>query len=269
MLKSPQTWDPVFYLHVPEAEQEPPFPLQEAAGSKGEKRYMDSHSSEAFQHQPQEQFQDPYQDPFQRRAQDPMSPHTPPHLPGSDHANDSSHAFLPDSLKGAFPAIWILILEKNNRIVLQVTLYAIAFLTLFATIIGSPHQGEWLAIITAALAPVALTFWYILFPLNPYQTYFFTKQGMKDMDHNNRGASEFVSVLGSPEAGGFLWKRAQRLLLIFFVPLLVISLVMHKLPHWAVNASWLVRVPFFFVLLFAIFRIEMFDWALRTMKSKE
>ena len=214
---------------------------------------MDSNGSEAFQHKPQ----------------DPMSPHTAPRLPGSDSANESRHAFLPDALHGAIPAVWLLMLEKNNRIVIESTLYVIAFLTLFATIIGSPHQGEWITLITAALAPVALTFWYILFPLNPYQTYFFVKKGLHDLDQKDRGASEFVSVLGSPEAGQFLWQRTQRMWIVFFVPLLVVSLVMHKLPHWEANASWLIRIPFFFLLLFSIFRIEMFDWAMRVMKSKE
>lgn len=228
---------------------------------------MESKTSEAFQYQAQEPFQDPYQQPFLH--QDPEPPHANPHRPGSDQEGESSHPFLPAALQGAFPAVWMLILNKSNRVVLLVTLYLISFLTLFATLLSAPHQGEWITIFTAALAPIALTFWYILFPLNPYQTYFFTQQGMKDLNHNHRGASEFVTLLSSPEAGGFLWQRAQRMLLIFFVPLLVISLVMHKLPHWVVGASWLVRVPFYFVLLFAIFRIEMFEWALRTMKSKE
>jgi hypothetical protein len=186
-----------------------------------------------------------------------------------DQKDEIRYAFLPRTLQGKFPQLWLLVLEKNNRTIVEVTLFALAFLTLFATIIGQPHQTEWPSLLTAVLAPIAFAVWYVLFPLNPYQTVLFTRQGLQNLDQNDSAAHELVSILSSPEAGRFLWQRAQRLWILFLAPMVVVVLALHKLPALEATPSWLVRVPIFCLLLFAIFRIEMLAWALRVMKRSE
>lgn len=179
------------------------------------------------------------------------------------------YAFFPRSLRGRVPEIWILLLEKNNRRVVEITLVTVAMLTLYATIIGPPHRAEIASLLTAALAPLGFTIWYVLFPLNPYQTFFFTKQGLADLDNRDPAAKELASVLSSPSAGQFLWKRARIFWVIFLVPMLIVMGVLRHIPGWGANASWLVRVPIFCIALFALIRIEMMHWAFKVIRSSE
>lgn len=182
---------------------------------------------------------------------------------------EARYAFLPHSLRGRVPQIWILILEKNNRRILEAALLLLAFITLFGTVIGSPHRTEVVSILTSALAPIGFTVWYVIFPLNPYQTFFFTRQGLQNLHEKDTAANELVSTLSSPAAGRFLWQRTQRFWILFLVPMAIAVLVISRVPGWQANPSWLVRVPLFCFLLFCVFRIELLNWALQVMKSGE
>lgn len=198
-----------------------------------------------------------------------IPPQLSPHVQQQQRAEQARYAFLPHSMHGRFPQIWILALENNNRRLLVVTLLILAYITLFATLIGPPHQTELVSILTAALAPIGFTVWYVLFPLNPYQTFFFTRQGLQNLDEKDAAAQKLVSTLSSPAAGRLLWKRAQRFWILFLAPAVIIVLAMHTIPAWQANLSWLVRVPLFCFLLFAVFRIEMLHWALGVIKRSE
>ncbi len=173
---------------------------------------------------------------------------------------------LPRSLQGKIPTMWLHILEKNNQLVLQATLLAVAFLPLFSSIIGPPHRAEWIYIITAAVAPIGFCIWYIIFPLNPYTTYTF--QGLKDLDQSDPGAAKLVSQLGSSETARYLWKRTQRLWILFFGSMSVLALALHRFPAWTLNASWLLRLPIFFLFLYAWYRVDMLAWAIRAIKLR-
>jgi hypothetical protein len=198
-----------------------------------------------------------------------IQPPVSPHVQQQQHAEEARYAYLPESLRGRFPQIWILALEKNNCRVLTAALLLLAYITLFATLIGPPHQTEIASILTSALAPIGFTVWYVLFPLNPYQTFFFTRHGLQNLNEKDAAASQFVSTLSSPAAARFLWRRTQRFWILFFVPMAIAVLATHKFPAWQANPSWLVRVPLFCFLLLALFRIEMFRWALGVIKQSE
>lgn len=178
-------------------------------------------------------------------------------------------SFLPRSLQGRVPDVWILLIEKSNRIVVEGTLGTVALLTLFATVIGPPHRAELISLLTAALAPIAFTVWYVLFPLNPYQTFLFTRQGLHSLDQRDPAAREFAATLSSSAAGQFLWRRTQIFWVIFCVPMLLVLLVLHHLPALAANASWLIRVPIFCAALYAIIRVELMAWAFGILRSSE
>jgi hypothetical protein len=51
--------------------------------------------------------------------------------------------------------------------------------------------------------------------------------------------------------------------------MLVAVLALHQLPAIAADASWFVRIPLFFFLVFCLFRIEMFRWAIGVIKTNE
>lgn len=188
---------------------------------------------------------------------------------GEGRLTQARYAFLPRSLHGRVPEVWILLLEKNNRIVVEGTLLTVAILTLFSTIIGPPHQAEVISLLAAALAPIAFTIWYVLFPLNPYQTFFFTRQGLKNLDQRDPAAKKLAETFSSPAAGQFLWKRTQIFWVIFGAPMLIVMLALHHLPALAANPSWLVRIPIFCAALYALIRMEMLSWALKTIKESE
>ncbi len=197
--------------------------------------------------------------------QEPVSPH----VQAQQQMEDARFAFFPTSLHGRFPQIWILALENNNCRLIQIFLFILAYITLFATVIGQPHRTEFISILISFLAPICFTFWYIIFPLNPYETYFFTRQGLANLDEKDEVAQQFVSVLKSPQAASFLWKRSQRLWLYFVLPMVVLALGLERLPLLAAGASWLVRIPLFFFFVFCLFRIEMMRWAVGVFKSNE
>ena len=199
------------------------------------------------------------------QMQEPVSPH----VLAQQKIEDARYAFLPRSLYGRIPQIWILALENNNSRVIEIFLFILAYITLFATVIGQPHRTEFLSIFMSFLAPLCLTIWYIIFPLNPYQTFFFKQQGLQDLDQKDDAARQLVAVLSSPPAAAFLWKRSQRLWLFFVVPMGIAVLALRALPAIAVNASWLVRIPLFFFFVFCLFRIELLQWSIATLKSSE
>lgn len=215
------------------------------------------------------------QDPFEETSQEHHAPDEVLRSPIVEAYTDERqftedrYAFLPHSLHGRIPEVWILLLEKNNRAVVQITLLTVAMLTLFSTIIGPPHRAELISLLTAALAPIAFTAWNILFPLNPYQTFFFSKQGLHNLDQRDPAAKELVATLSSPAAGQFLWKRTQLAWIVFAAPMLIVILLLHRIPAIAADASWLIRVPIFCAALYAVYRIELFHWACRVMKNSE
>ncbi|MGC8549351.1 MAG: hypothetical protein ACP5M4_06595 [Acidobacteriaceae bacterium] len=210
-----------------------------------------------------------HQPDFTHHAPEDMHEPISPHVQAQQRMEEARFAFFPASLRGRFPEIWILALENNNVRLIQTLLFILAYITLFATVIGQPHRTEAISILMSFLAPLSFTIWYILFPLNPYETYFFTRQGLANLDEKDDVAREFVSVLSSPQAGAFLWKRSQRLWLYFALPMVVMVLGLHRLPAIAAGASWLVRVPLFFFFVFCLFRLEMLRWAVGVVKSNE
>lgn len=228
---------------------------------------------------PQDPFQNPFeersQEPFQEPSQDHPAPDDVIHTPIVEAYTDerrltqARYAFLPQSLRGRVPDVWILILERNNRIVVEGTLFTVALLTLFSTVLGPPHKAEFVSLITAVLAPLGFTIWNVLFPLNPYQTFFFTKQGLQGLDERDRAARELSATLSSPAAGQFLWRRTRIFWVLFFVPMVVVMLALRHIPALAADASWLIRVPIFCAALYAIIRIELMSWAFRSIKSSE
>ena len=197
--------------------------------------------------------------------QEPVSPH----VLAQQKMEDARYTYLPKSLHGRLPQTWILALETNNKKVLQVLLLILAYITLFASVIGRPHSTEFASILAAVLAPISFTIWYIIFPLNPYQTFFFKKQGLAGLDEKDEAAKELVKVLSSPSAAGFLWKCAQRFWLYFLLPMAVVVLVMHQIPHWAAGLSWVIRIPLFFFFVFCLLRVDMLSWAIGIIKSNE
>jgi len=202
---------------------------------------------------------------FPQDFKEPVSPH----MQEQQRIENARFTFLPRSLHGRIPEIWILALEKNNFQIIQVFFLILAYITLFASVIGQPHRTEFISIFMSFLAPLCFTFWYIIFPLNPYQTFFFKQQGLLDLDEKDEAARALVSVLSSPQAASFLWKRSQRLWLFFLVPMAVAVLALRSLPVIAAGASWLVRVPLFFFFVFCLFRVEMLRWALGVIKNSE
>lgn len=201
----------------------------------------------------------------------PQEFHAPvsPHVQEQQRIQDARFSFVPGSLQGRIPQIWILALEGNNYRVIQAFFFILAYITLFATVIGQPHRTEFISILMSFLAPLSFTIWYIIFPLNPYETYFFKQQGLLGLDEKDDAARQFVALLSSPSAGSFLWKRSQRLWLFFVVPMAIAVLALHSLPAIAAGASWLVRVPLFFFFVFCIYRVQMLRWALDVIKNSE
>ena len=176
--------------------------------------------------------------------------------------------FVPKTLRGKFPNAWILMLEKNMRIVLETNLVVLSFLILYATMVGPPHRSEWVYLLTAGIGPEAVAAWYIIFPINPYRSMTAIREGMGDKDKNDSDAKEFVALLNSSEAGRFLLNRAWKLSLLFFIPMAIISASMQKAPIWRFGADCFVRIPAFLLLcLFILFRMELLAWALRSWTS--
>lgn len=208
-------------------------------------------------------------------SQDDQAPDHVLHSPVVEAATDQKRwdearfRFFPRSMRGRVPDVWILLLEKTNRMVAEGTLLTVAFLTLFSTIIGAPHRAEWISLITAVLAPIGFTVWYVLFPLNPYQTFFFAKQGLQNLDQRDPAAEVLTKTFSSPAAGQFLWRRTQVFWVIFVVPMLIAILILHRIPALAANASWLVRIPVFCAVLYAAIRIETMGWALQVIRNSE
>jgi hypothetical protein len=205
----------------------------------------------------------------QHQAPDDTQQPVSPHLKAQQQMEEARFAFFPDSLRGRFPQILVLALEQSNFRLIYVSVLILAYITLFATVIGQPHRTELISVLMSFLAPLCFTFWYILFPLNPYQTLLFTRLGLANIDQKDDTARQLVSSLASPQAAAFLWKRSQRLWLYFVLPMAVIVLGLGRLPAIAANASWLARVPLFFFFVFCIFRLEMLRWAVSVIKANE
>jgi hypothetical protein len=182
----------------------------------------------------------------------------------------AKYEFVPEALWGKFPNSWILMLEKSMRITGEVTMLLLSFLILYATLVGPPHRSEWIYLLTASLGPGILAVWYIVFPLNPYQSMSAIREGMKDLDQRDQDAKQLVALLRSPEARRFLIERGLKLSLLFVVPMAIISAGLRMTPIWRFSADCMVRIPFFiFVCLFVLFRIELLNWALRSWKATE
>ena len=178
--------------------------------------------------------------------------------------NEERYNFVPKALWGKFPNTWILMLEKSTRMALEISHLILAFMILYATLLGPPHKSEWVYLLTACLGRLQLLFWYIVFPLNPYRCAAAIRERMKDKDKTDPDAKELVLLLKSPKAHRFLLNRAWKLSLLFVVPMAIISFTMHRIPTWRIGADSLVRIPaFFFLSLFLLFRIEMLAWAIR------
>ena len=176
--------------------------------------------------------------------------------------------FVPKTLRGKFPNAWILMLEKNMRIVLETNLLVLSFLILYATIVGPPHRSEWVYLLTAGIGPEAVAVWYIISPINPYRSMTAIREGIMDKDKNDPDAKEFVALLRSSEARRFLLNRAWKLSLLFFVPMAVISASLHRTPIWRFGADCVVRIPAFLLLgPFILFRMELLAWALKSWTS--
>jgi hypothetical protein len=174
------------------------------------------------------------------------------------------YEFVPKDLRGKFPNSWVLMLQKSTRIALEINLLVLSFLILYATLVGPPHRSEWVYLIAASLGPVSVAIWYVVFPLNPYQSSTAIREGMKDMDDYDNDAKELVALLKSPGARRFLLNTAWKLSLLFMVPMAIISTLMHATPIWRFGADCVVRIPAFaFLCLFILFRIELLAWALR------
>jgi hypothetical protein len=172
--------------------------------------------------------------------------------------------FVPKPLRGKFPIAWIIMLENNMRIVLEITQLVLSFLILYGTILGPPHRSEWIYLLTASFGPVAFAVWYIVFPMNPYRSIVAIREPMKDMDKTDPDAAELVALLESSEAHRFLLKTGWKLSSLFFVPMAIISFAMHKIPSWRIGADSAVRIPaFFLICLFTLFRMELLAWALK------
>lgn len=204
-------------------------------------------------------------------------PYTPESLyhPSSPRTRESEHReadrynFLPRRLHGRFPEIWILILEKNNRAVIEGTLLLLAWLTLFASVIGIPHQAELASFFAAILAPVGITLWYLVRPLNLYEKSTFTPQSLRNLPTRDAAACELAAILRSPNAGRFLFQCTQCFWLVCFVPMSVATFALHGNPVWAANPYWILRLSIFCLLLLAIYRIELLRWAIGVMKAGE
>lgn len=178
--------------------------------------------------------------------------------------------FVPAELWGKFPNSWILMLEKSTKLVLELTMLILAFLILYATLVGPPHRSEWLYLLTASLGPGAVAIWYIVRPLNPYRSMAAIRERMKDLDQRDQYAKEFVVLLRSSEAQRFLLERWWKLSLLFAAPMVIISAGMETMPIWRIGADCVVRIPFFIcVCLFVLFRIELLSWALNSWKATE
>jgi len=172
--------------------------------------------------------------------------------------------FVPKPLRGKFPIPWILMLDKNMRIVLEINMLVLCFFILYATILGPPHRSEWIYLLTAGFGPEALAVWYIVFPINPYRSMVAIRARMKDLDKNDPDAAELVALLKSSEARRFLLKTGWKLSSLFFVPMAISSLAMHRIPSWRVGADSAVRIPaFLLICLFTLFRMELLAWALK------
>jgi len=155
---------------------------------------------------------------------------------------DERYYFVPRALRGKFPNTWILMLEKNMRIVLEMNLLVLSFLILYATMVGPPHRSEWIYLLTAGIGPEAVAAWYIIFPMNPYRSMTAIREGMRGKDKIDPDAKELVALLKSAS--------------------------LHKTPIWRFGADCFVRIPAFLLLcLFILFRMELLAWALRNWTS--
>jgi len=181
---------------------------------------------------------------------------------------DKKYAFVPEALWGKFPNSWILMLEGSTRIVGELTMLFVAFLILYATLLGPPHRSEWAYLLTASLGPAVVAVWYIMIPFNPYRSMSAVREGMKNLDKRDQDAKKLVALLNSSEARHFLLRKAWTLSLLFFAPMVIISVVMHAKPIWRFGADCVVRISIFiFVSLFVLFRMELLRWALKRWES--
>jgi len=150
------------------------------------------------------------------------------------------------------------------RIVLEINMLILSFFILYATILGPPHRSEWIYLLTASLGPQAVAVWYIVFAINPYRGTVAMRARIKDLDKSDPDAAELVALLKSSEAHRFLLKAGWKLSSLFFVPMVIISFAMHRIPTWRIGADAAVRIPaFFLICLFTLFRMEFLAWALK------
>lgn len=184
--------------------------------------------------------------------------------------HDRQDGLVPRALRGKFPKSWGLMLQKSTRIALEINLLVLSFLILDATLVGPPHRSEWGYLLAALLGPVAVAIWYIVFPMNPYRSLSAIREGMKNMDEHEHDAKEFVALLKSPGARRFLLNTAWKLSLLFFVPMAILSALMHMTPIWRFGADCVVRIPaFLFICLFVLFRMEILAWGLKSWKGSD
>lgn len=130
-------------------------------------------------------------------------------------------------------------------------------------------RPSWLPFFAAILAPVGITLWYLVRPLNLYEKSTFTPQSLRNLPTRDAAACELAAILRSPNAGRFLFQRTQSFWLLFFVPMGAATFALHGNPVWAANPYWILRLPVFCLLLLAIYRIELLRWAIGVMKAGE
>ena len=182
----------------------------------------------------------------------------------------AKYQFVPDALWGKFPNSWVLMLENGTKTACEMTMLLLSFCILYATLLGPPHQSEWLYLLAAILGPITVAAWYIAFPFNPYRSMAAIRERMKNLDHSDEDAREFVVLLKSPRSHRFLLNMAWKLSLILSSPMAIIFVAMKRIPVWRLGADSLVRIPLFlFVCLFVLFRIELLSWALKSWKTRK
>lgn len=147
----------------------------------------------------------------------------------------------------------------------------LALLIHYAGFFAPPkYRGDWVFFLTAALGPAAFAAWHVMFPLNPYRSMAAAREGIKDLDQSDAVAKRLVSLLRSPGARKFLWRRAFQLSVLLLVPMIIVSAAIQKMPIWRFGPDCFIGVPvFLFICLFVLFRIELLGWALKSWTDNE
>lgn len=182
----------------------------------------------------------------------------------------SKYEAVPNALLGVVPKNWALMLERSTRIAIETAMLITSYCLLYATLIGRPHESEWIYLLAACLCPVAVAGWYALFPFKPYRSMVAIRNGMKDLDQRDPHARRLAALLSSHAARRFLLRRGCALAVLFLAPMIAICVALGKMPICSFGADCVVRIPFFVVIcLLVLFRIEMLNWTITSWKDAE